>query len=133
MKKSRKFGPAAYVALFLALAAVFGAIWAASRPETAAGEKHITVEVVHSSGTSAEFSYNTDEEYLGAVLVNEGLISGSEGTYGLYVETVDRETADYRANGSWWKLSCNGEDSQLGVDAVPIHDGDHFTWTYTIG
>ena len=73
------------------------------------------------------------EEYLGPLLVNEGLISGTEGAYGLYVDTVDRETADYSVDNSWWKLSGNGEDSQVGVDEVVIHDGDQYTWTYTAG
>ncbi len=133
MDRRKKFGAAAGVAIFLALAVALGLIWRVSRPDTAAGEKHITVEVVHKNGEEAEFSYDTDEEYLGTVLVNEGLISGSESAYGLYVETVDGETADYNADGSWWKLSCNGEDSQLGVDSVPVNDGDRYTWTYTIG
>lgn len=129
----KKFGAAAGIVLFLALAVVLGLIWQATRPGTAAGEKHITVEVVHKNGDEAEFSYDTNEEYLGTVLVNEGLISGNQSAYGLYVETVDGETADYNADGSWWKLSCNGEDSQLGVDSVPVNDGDRYTWTYTIG
>lgn len=124
---------AAGVVLFCLLAVILGLIWHSSRPETVSGEKHITVEVLHGDGSLAEFAYDTGEEYLGAVLLDEGLISGSEGAYGLYVETVDGETADYARDGSWWKLSCNGEDSQTGVDAVVIHDGDHYTWTYTSG
>ncbi len=133
MNRKRKLGPLAGVALFFALGVVLAFIWQATRPDASEGEKHIVVEVVHKNGEEAEFSYDTDEEYLGTVLVNEGLISGSESAYGLYVETVDGETADYNADGSWWKLSCNGEDSQLGVDSVPVNDGDRYTWTYTIG
>lgn len=120
------------VAAFCALAVLLAVIWTASRPETEAGEKHITVEVVHGDSSTAEFAYDTNEEYLGALLVREGLISGTEGAYGLYVETVDGETADYAADNSWWKLSCNGEDSQVGVDEVALRDGDQFTWTYTV-
>jgi len=133
MDGKKKFGAAAGALLFLALAVALCVIWQASRPGTASGEKHITVEVVHKNGDDVEFSYDTNEGYLGAVLVNEGLISGSEGAYGLYVETVDGETADYSVDGGWWKLSCNGEDSQLGVDSVPVNDGDRYTWTYTTG
>lgn len=130
-KKGR--GAAAGVVLFCLLAAGLGVIWRMSRPQTAPGEKHIVVEVIHSGGARTEFSYHTDEEYLGAVLVSEGLISGSEGMYGLYVETVDGETADYSADSGWWRLSCNGEDSRVGADAVVINDGDRFTWIYTTG
>ncbi len=133
MNRQKKFGIAAGVALFLVLAVVLGVIWRTSRPEPVAGAKHITVEVGHSDGSEARFTYDTDEEYLGTVLVNEGLISGSESSYGLYVETVDGETADFDADGSWWRLSCNGEDSQVGVDSVVVNDADRYTWTYTIG
>lgn len=133
MNKRKSFGPAAGVVLFLALAVVLGVIWRVSRPGTAQGEKHITVEVVHKDGSEAEFAYDTGEEYLGAALTGEGLISGTQGAYGLYVETVDGETAVYSADGGWWKLSCNGEDAQTGVDSVPVNDGDRYTWTYTTG
>lgn len=133
MNTKKRFGPAAGVVLFLALAVVLGVIWRVSRPGTAQGEKHITVEVVHKDGSEAEFTYETDEAYLGAVLAGEELISGSQGAYGLYVETVDGETADYSVDGGWWKLSCNGEDAQTGVDSVPVHDGDRYTWTYATG
>lgn len=132
MKDQKKYVLAA-VALFCVLAAALTAVWLGTHPDVWAGEKHITVEVVHGDGSSAEFTYDTKEEYLGALLLEEGLIAGSQGTYGLYVDTVDGETADYDANGSWWKLSCNGEDSLLGVDSVPIKDGDRYTWSYTVG
>lgn len=119
-------------AAFCLLAVLLAVIWKTTRPETVSGEKHITVTVVHSHNTTATYTYDTDEEYLGPLLVSEGLISGTEGPYGLYVDTVDRETADYGANGSWWKLSRNGEDPQVGVDEVVIYDGDQYTWTYTV-
>lgn len=133
MSRQKKLGAAIGVALFLVLAAVLGVIWRTSRPEPASGDKHITVEVIHSDGSETQFTYDTGEEYLGTVLVNEGLISGSESEYGLFVETVDGETADFNADGSWWKLRCNGEDSQVGVDSVVIHDGDLYAWIYTVG
>ena len=133
MNKQRKRGAAAGVLLFCLLAAVLGAIWWNTRPEPVSGEKHITVEVLHSGGSEARFAYDTDEEYLGDLLLEEGLISGTEGPYGLYVETVDGETADYNVDGGWWKLVCNGEDSMVGVDNVVINNGDLYVWYYTTG
>lgn len=73
------------------------------------------------------------QEYLGEALLEEGLIAGSESEFGLYVETVDGETASYDADQSYWWLTCNGEDSQTGADQVVLADGDHFVWTYTVG
>ena len=132
MEKKQKIGAAAGVALFCALAIVFAVIWQITRPQPVEGDKHITVEVVHSDGSTAEFTYDTDEEYLGTLLLDKGLISGSNSEYGLYVETVDGETADFNVDGSYWWLSCNGEDAQTGVDLVVINDGDRYTWTYTV-
>jgi hypothetical protein len=123
----------ALVAAFCVLAVVLALVWQRTRPETAEGDKTISVEVVHSDGSFADFTYQTDAEYLSEALLDEGLIAGSESSYGLYVETVDGETADYAANGSYWWLSVNGEDAQTGADGVALHDGDQFTWTYTIG
>jgi hypothetical protein len=130
--KKKQLG-AALVAVFCVLAVVLALVWHQTRPETVTGEKAISVEVVHSDGSIADFNYQTDAEYLSEVLLKEGLIEGSESSYGLYVETVDGETADYTANGSYWWLSVNGEDAQTGADGVAVHDGDQFTWTYTIG
>lgn len=132
MKKKYLYGLAA-AALFCVLALGLWSVWQASRPETVEGEKSITVEVTHADGTTAEFSYHTDLEYLGDLLQREGLISGSDGEYGLFVETVDGETVDYARNQSWWRLTCNGEDAGTGADAVVLHDGDRYGWIYTIG
>lgn len=131
--KKKRFGPILGVAAFCALALVLTLVWRAARPTAWTGEKRITVEVVHGDGSTAEFTYDTDEEYLGAVLLSEGLISGTQSSYGLYVERVDGEAASYETNGSWWRLSRNGEDSMTGVDTTPMADGDVFTWTYTVG
>lgn len=131
MKKKLHAGWA--VGIFLVLVAVLVFLLQMSRPDTVAGEKHITVDVIHGDGTAEQFSYDTDAEYLGEVLLAEGLISGTEGAYGIYVDTVDGETASYEANQSWWKLLHNGEDAQTGADTIVIQDGDEFVWIYTIG
>lgn len=131
--KKKHLGGILAVAACCTLAIVLLLVWQQNRPETAAGGKEFSVEVIHKDGSAAEFTYQTDAEYLGELLLEEGLIAGSDSTYGLFVETVDGETADYNADGSWWKLTCNGEDSQTGADTTPIHDGDEFAWIYTIG
>ena len=120
-------------ALLCALAVMMGMLWRYSRPETEDGEKQIVVEVIHKDQTEKEFVYQTDFSYLGELLLEEGLIEGTVGDYGLYVETVDGETADYSADQGWWQLSCNGERAQTGADSVVLHDGDRYTWTYTVG
>lgn len=120
-------------ALFCALALLFLGAWRAARPAADGGEKAVTVEVVHADGTKREFSYRTEREYLEELLTEEGLISGTAGEYGLFVDTVDGETADFARDGSWWRLTCNGKDAQTGAAGVPLHDGDVYGWVYTTG
>ena len=50
-----------------------------TRPDTAAGEKQIAIAVIHGDGSENTFSYDTDAEYLGEVLTEEGLAEGTEG------------------------------------------------------
>lgn len=127
-QKKKSLRPALAAAALVALAAVLALVWHVSRPAPGAGEKHITVEVVHKDGGAKTFTYDTGAEYLGAVLTDAGLIQGEDSQFGLYVKTVDGETVDGQ---SWWALSINGEFAQTGVDTTPVRDGDVFTWTYT--
>mgnify|MGYP003531941068 CR=1 FL=1 len=115
------------------LVAVLIAVWALTRPQTQVGAKAITVTVVHKDGSEKEFTYDTDEEYLGAVLQAEGLIQGEQGPYGLMISTVDGELADWNVDQSYWALYIGEEYATTGIDTTPIHDGDVFTLEYTIG
>ena len=74
MKKNTKL-IIGIVALVVVIAVLLG-VYLATRPETTQGAKTFTVEVVHSDGTAKTFTYHTDEEYLGDVLLAEGLIEG---------------------------------------------------------
>lgn len=122
----------AIIALVAALAVLLG-IYAMARPETTAGEKSITVTVVHKDGTSKDFSYNTDEEYLGPVLLAEGLVEGEKGEYGLVISAVDGETADWNVDQSYWALYIGEEYAMTGADTTPVNDGGVFKLVYTIG
>lgn len=96
-----------------------------TRPDTAAGEKHITISVVHSDSSKSTFSYDTDAEYLGEVLTEEGLAEGTEGSYGMFITTVDGETAD-DSKEQWWCITKDGEMVNTGADQTPIQDQDQF-------
>ena len=122
----------AAIALVTVVGLMLG-IYVATRPETSAGDKHITVTVVHKDGTEKEFSYNTNEEYLGTVLQGAELIEGEQGPYGLQIFSVDGETADWNVDQSYWALYVGEEYGTTGVDQTPIHDGDTFKLVYTIG
>ena len=129
--KNKKLVLAA-VAAVLALVLLV-CIWAATRPAGTVGSKSFTVTVVHSDGTSKEFSYSSDEEFLGTVLVEEGLIQGDMGDYGMYIKVVDGEQAIYEEDGAYWAFYENDEYGMTGVDQTPIKDGVAYRLEYTVG
>lgn len=131
MKNDRKLVLAC--AALAVLIAAFVGLHAFARPSTTAGEKNITVEVVHKDQSTKTFTYETDVEYLGELLLDEGLIAGEEGAYGLYVTTVDGEDAIYEVDQSYWALYQGEEYATQGIDQTPIVDGDQFSLVYTIG
>ena len=88
----------------------------------------MVVEVVHGDESAREFTYHTDAEYLGELLLAEKLVEGEEGAFGLFITTVDGETAQDSLR-QWWCITKDGEQTETGADAVPIADGDHFELT----
>lgn len=119
-------------AIAVVLIAVMGILYINTRPQTQGGAKELTFVVVHGDETSKEFDIHTDEEYLQGALVQEGLIEGTEGDYGMYVITVDGETAD-ETKEQWWCLTKGGETHMLGVGETPIADGEQYEFTLTTG
>lgn len=119
----------------LVVAGVMAAVYFATRPTVQdwTGSKTITVTVVHSDGKSQEFSYSTDKAYLGEVLQEAGLISGTPGEFGLYIETVDGETASWEENGAYWAFYVGEEYATTSVDLTPITDGAVYKLVYTLG
>ena len=131
MQKNKKLIIAA-VAIVVIIAAMV-TIYVSTRPETVEGEKRFTVEVVHEDGTTKTFTYQTDAEYLGQVLLSEGLIHGDVNQFGLFIKMVDGEEAIYENDGAYWAL-FEGEDyAQQGIDETPILDGSVFSLVYTVG
>lgn len=101
-------------------------------PAVSGGSKAITVTVVHGDESIKEFKYKTDAEYLSEVLLDKKLIEGTEGQYGLFVTTVDGETAD-DSKQQWWGYTVNGEMAMVGVDQQPVTDGDAYEFTLNTG
>ena len=131
MKKNKKLVLAVVIVLIVIAALI--AVYAFTRPAVQQGAKTITVEVVHKDESSKSFTYHTDAEYLGEVLVTEGLVKGEESEYGLFITEVDGEVADYSVDGGWWAIYQDGQMTSTGADTTPVADGDSFSLIYTIG
>lgn len=131
MKKRTKL-TLAIVALAV-VAALLGGLYLATRPTPVVGEKTIEVTVVHADQSEKIFRYVTDSEYLGPVLMEDGLVKGEQGAYGLYIKEVDGEVADFAINGAYWALYEGDTYATTGIDTTPLEDGDQYALVYTHG
>ena len=121
----------AFAALLVVIAVLLG-VYRFTRESTTQGAKNITVDVVHGDGSLKTFEYDTDREYLGEVLTDENLVSGESGAYGLFITTVDGETADDTLQ-EWWCITKNNELLSTSADQTPIADGEKYELTLTTG
>lgn len=130
-QKNKKKILIALIGLIAVVAVLFG-VYRFTRPTAVQGAKTITVDVVHRDASRKTFEYHTDREYLGEVLTDEGLVSGEEGAYGMFITIVDGETAD-DANQEWWCITKNNEKLNTSADQTPIVDGEKYELTLTVG
>lgn len=129
-KKTKTILIAAAILLVLVVAVLL--IYNANKPVPQEGSKKLVVTVVHGDGSSKDFSIATDAENLRGALEEQKLIEGTESEYGLYVLTVDGETAD-DTQQQWWCFTKGGEMLMTGVDDTMIADGEHYEITFTVG
>ena len=132
-KKSNKkviIGVVALVAVIAILAVVFFVF----REKPVEGSKAITIEVVNKAQETTTYEVKTDAEYLRQAMeeTKDLTFSGTESEYGMMVETINGETADYNADGAYWAFYVNGDYCNYGIDQQPVEDGDVFTITYTV-
>lgn len=130
-KNSRK---GTIIALSVLVVVLVGclALYFITRPQTEEGTKSITVQVVHGDGSTKDFDLSTQQEYLGRALVEGGIVVDDQSEFGLYIQTVDGETADTEQQ-EWWFVSQDGEGLTAGADATPVTDGGHYELTLTVG
>ena len=120
------------VMLVLSLAACSIAGEDSGSTPAAGGEmKSFTVTVVHADGSSKDFTYESDKEFVGPVLQEAGLIKGNAGPYGLEITHVDGEKAVYAEDKAYWAVYEGEEYALQGIDTTPIRDGGVYKLVYT--
>lgn len=125
------FGIAVIIVIILAMMGIY----AVFGPKAQVGTKAYTVTVVSADESTQTYEGTTDAEYLRGLmdeLQETGAFSyeGSDSAYGLYITTINGETADYDADGAYWSIYVNGAYGQYGADAQPVADGDAFQFVY---
>ena len=92
------------------------------------GEKNFTFTVVTLDGNETSKDITTDKQYVGEALLEQGIIEGENGDYGLYVKKVNGILADYDIDQTYWAFYINGEYAMTGVDKTEIKDGETYTF-----
>ena len=95
------------------------------------GSKAFTVIVIHKDGTEKRFNYKTDDQYVGKILQESGLIKGNAGPYGLEITEVDGEKAVYTEDKAYWAVYEGEEYALQGIDTTPVVDGGIYKLVYT--
>ena len=87
------------------------------------GDTEFALIVADADGNETNFTVRTDETTVGAALLENKVIAGDEGDYGLYVKEVNGIVADYDVDQTYWAFYIDGEYAMTGVDATDITAG----------
>lgn len=95
--------------------------------ELGSGAHSFDFSVEDNDGVVYNFHINTDKTIVGEALEELGLIEGSEGDFGLYVNKVNGIYAEYEVTGTYWAFYVNGEYASVGIDMTEIVNSDTYT------
>jgi len=116
--------------------AVMGLLYMKFSEKAVEGTKKITIEIVGKDKKSTTYELKTDAEYLSGAMEDaraKGLdFVGVKDQYGLVINTINGDTADFTKDNAYWGFYVNGEYCNYGVDAQPVEDGDAFKIEYTV-
>ncbi len=112
----------------IVLIGAFLGIYFVTKPQAAIGEKNITVTIAPLGEKSTVYTLRTQREMLADVLLDEKLVAGEEGPYGLFITTAGGVTVTPDTQ-EWWCLTKGGETMTTGVSTTPIADGDCYELT----
>lgn len=109
-------------------------IYTLTRPVPMAGTKNITVDVVYEDGGTDHYQLTTEARYLLDALKTIPNLT-IEGTtteeLGLMVTSINGRQADYKTDGAYWAILCDGEPCSYGVSQQAIKNGERYTFQYT--
>ncbi len=94
------------------------------------GDKTVKVDVVTPDKT-VTFTINTNAQTLGEALLENELIEGEQGAYGIYIKKVIGIEADYNKTKTYWAVTKDGEYMSVGVDSEKISGGEKYELTLT--
>ena len=133
MKTTRNFFVSRVLPLVLiAVMALLAASCGTQKPSDDGSEKTFIFEAYDLDGTKLYGGeITTTSATVGEALLEKELVTGEDGPYGLYVQSVCGVVADYNTDGTYWSFLIGGEYAMTGVDQTAIESGETYTLTRT--
>lgn len=79
-------------------------------------------------GVETRYEIHSDKKTVGEALMDNELVAGTVGEWGLMVETVNGLTLDFNKDGMYWAFYIDGEYAQTGVDSTDIVEGATYSF-----
>ena len=103
--------------------------------ESSKETKRASLEVVNSKGESKRYEDDTDAQYLRGFMdqlqaEDDFTYTGTESASGIFIDSVNGESANYTTDGAYWAIYVNGEYGNSGADSQTVKDGDEFKLVY---
>lgn len=92
------------------------------------GKTKLSFVAVDLYGHETEFQVKTDKATVGEALAEHNIIAGEEGSYGLYVKTVNGITLDFDKDGTYWAFYVDGKYAEKGVDQTEINENSVYSF-----
>ena len=92
------------------------------------GKTKLSFVAVDLYGNETAFSVKTDKTTVGEALAEHNIIAGEEGSYGLYVKTVNGITLDFDKDGTYWAFYVDGKYAEKGVDQTEINENSVYSF-----
>ncbi len=130
MRKSNLLKTALLICLCLVLTAATALTMTACKkddPNDRDTPVTFTLKVIDLDGNETTKVIETKKWTVGAALLDEGIISGEDGQYGMYIKSVNGITADFDKDGTYWAFYIGDEYAMTGVDKTDITDGATYT------
>lgn len=121
----------ALVVIVILAVLVFKFVPFGNNSEELASDTTVYVTVVNGS-VSEEHTITTKCANLGDALLEEGLIKGESGEYGLYITEASGIAANAEKE-QWWCITKGGEAVMTGVSQIKIQNGDKYELTLKEG
>lgn len=90
------------------------------------GSVSFIFSVTDKEGYTNLYRIHTDKKTVGEALLENRLIEGEDGQYGLYIKKVMGIEADYDKDQTYWAFYIDGEYAMTGVDKTEIKEGTEY-------